>query len=338
MEERKSYIDVLRILAIFSVILLHCNTNFFPIASLYPQREWLLANCINAISRFGVPIFFMISGYLLLSEDSSNNIGKFYKKRLLRILPPFFIWNMVYYVILCIKGQARPFPYDFFLRMMHQSISYHFWFVYMIISFYIFTPFFKKMILNCTQKQLWLLLFMILLPTTIFPLLNKIIGVWFFTFSPIIEGYFGYFLLGYLLGHFNFPKKYQYIFYIVALICIPIVILGTYYGSTTEKIDTFFNGGYQFNSYFIASAIFLFVKYNMPKIKYTKTVELLTLLGNLSFGLYLCHVLIIEKLHTILTGLQANVEIFSYTFITFFGGYFLLILLYQIKPLRRLLF
>lgn len=80
MEERKSYIDVLRILAIFSVILLHCNTNFFPIASLYPQREWLLANCINAISRFGVSIFFMISGYLLLSANSSDNIGKFYKK------------------------------------------------------------------------------------------------------------------------------------------------------------------------------------------------------------------------------------------------------------------
>ena len=66
--KRMVHYDLLRIAAAFSVVMLHSAAQFWnslDIASL----EWRIADGYNALSRFGVPIFVMISGAMLLSEQ-----------------------------------------------------------------------------------------------------------------------------------------------------------------------------------------------------------------------------------------------------------------------------
>ena len=57
-KEKILYLEIIRILAIFSVILLHCNAEYFSDGKIFETKTWWLSNTINAASRFGVPVFF----------------------------------------------------------------------------------------------------------------------------------------------------------------------------------------------------------------------------------------------------------------------------------------
>ena len=336
-KEKILYLEIIRILAIFSVILLHCNAEYFSDGKIFETKTWWLSNTINAASRFGVPVFFMISGFVLLSTKTAENMTLFYKKRFLKIIPAFLAWNLIYYINHCFKQGTFFSVKEFITLFGTQNISYHFWFVYMILFFYLFTPFLKKVVNQCTQKQLWICFLIIIFPTTICPVLNRMLGKWFLYFPMTVEGYWGYFLMGYLLGNYQTPKKYRIILYCLAILCVPIAIIGTHNGSSFEKIDTFYRGGYQFNSFVIGAAIFLFFKYHMPVIKSTVLSKYIVMFGNLSFGLYLCHVLLIEKLHLFFDFSKTYVQIFVLTFLTFIIGYMIIFFIHKIKFLNKLL-
>ncbi len=334
-KEKILYLEIIRILAIFSVILLHCNAEYFPNAAIFGTKTWWLSNAINAASRFGVPVFFMISGFVLLSTKTAEDMHLFYKKRFLKIIPAFLVWSLIYYISKCFHQNTSFSIVDFCVMLGTGRIIYHFWFIYMILFFYLFTPFLKKAISQCSQKQLWICFFIILLPTTISPLLNRMVGKWFLYFPMTVEGYWGYFLLGYLLGNYETPKKYRMLLYFLAVLCVPAAIIGTYRGSSSDGIDTFYSGGYQFNAFIIGAAIFLFFKYHMPAIKNVFLSKYIVLLGNLSFGLYLCHVLVIEILEMFFDFSKAYTKIFALTFMTFILGYVIVFVISKIKFLNK---
>src|SRR5574344_499565 len=85
---------------------------------------------IHGIIGCGVPLFVMLSGTLLIGKDEPLNI--FFKKRTLRILPPFFIWRLVVFSlysfqvkcgITAVKGLVS----GFFRRLMSSHIQGIFW-------------------------------------------------------------------------------------------------------------------------------------------------------------------------------------------------------------------
>lgn len=335
--EKILYLEMIRIIAIFSVILLHCNSPFFTDASMFESKTWWLTDIINAISRFGVPLFFMISGYLLLSSKTADNIVVFYKKRFLKIVPPFLIWSFIYYCNNYVMYHAPFTISNFLISIGTQNIVYHFWYLYTILFFYLLTPFVKKIINQCNEKQLYILLFIIILPTTICPFFNRLLQNWCFYFPMVVDGYWGFFLLGYLLGTYDLPKKYRQILYCIAILCVLIAILGTDRTSSHNEIDIFYTGGYQYHAFVISAAIFVFLKHTMPTIKSKLLSDTITKLGDLSFGLYLCHVFIIEKLSILLPLSKAHQQIVIYTVITFIIGYIILYFVSKIKLFNKIL-
>lgn len=67
-QERLIHIDILRILACFSVLVLHSAAQYWyglPVT----DKNWLIINSYDAIARFGVPVFVMISGALFLDTN-----------------------------------------------------------------------------------------------------------------------------------------------------------------------------------------------------------------------------------------------------------------------------
>lgn len=331
------YLEMIRIIAIFSVILLHCNSPFFTDAHMFESKTWWLTNIVNAISRFGVPLFFMISGYLLLSSKTADNIVAFYKKRFLKIVPPFLIWSFIYYCNNYVMYHAPFTISDFLICMGTQNIVYHFWYLYTILFFYLLTPFIKKIINQCNEKQLYILLFIIILPTTICPVFNRLLQNWCLYFPMVIDGYWGFFLLGYLLGTYDLPKKYRQILYGIAILCVLLAILGTDRTSSHDEIDIFYSGGYQYHAFVISAAIFVFLKHTVPAIKNKLLSNTITKLGNLSFGLYLCHVFIIEKLNILLPLPKVYQKIMIYAVITFVVGYIILYFISKIKIFNKIL-
>ena len=84
-ETRLLHFDILRIIAAFSVVMLHSAAQFWydlPIS----DPNWIITNSYNALFRFGVPIFVMISGSLFLNPEREANIRKLFTHNITRIL------------------------------------------------------------------------------------------------------------------------------------------------------------------------------------------------------------------------------------------------------------
>lgn len=132
-------IDILRFISILAVILIHTTTKTIQAVSgnlhLVP---WTLF--LNQISRFAVPLFFLISGFVLeLSSSESINYLTYLKKRLSRILAPYITWSLIYYFLIY-RGNSL----SFFHILITGGASYQLYFIPSLLIFYLIFPVFHK--------------------------------------------------------------------------------------------------------------------------------------------------------------------------------------------------
>ena len=133
-EDRIFYLDEIRALAILLVLLAHTIKNF-PVNVNYLASPTLLSYL--TISRMGVPLFFMLSGALLIGKDYS--LSEFFKKRFSRVLIPAIFW----YIILFISVAAiNGFNFDLIYIWIYDAPF--FWFVCAIIGVYMVIPVFSS--------------------------------------------------------------------------------------------------------------------------------------------------------------------------------------------------
>lgn len=65
------WVDYVRVAASFLVILVHtCSSTVTQYTSL-PIIDWQVGNVYASLARVAVPLFFMLSGYLLLEKKES---------------------------------------------------------------------------------------------------------------------------------------------------------------------------------------------------------------------------------------------------------------------------
>ena len=65
--KRVYYLDILRVIACLSVIMIHVTANY--LYTNFGSVNFVISNIINSLSRIGVPLFVMISGSLLLNSE-----------------------------------------------------------------------------------------------------------------------------------------------------------------------------------------------------------------------------------------------------------------------------
>ena len=64
--QRIFYADLLRFIAIFLVIILHCSSDYVSQYGEISNGNWWAGTAFNAISRVCIPVFVMLSGAFLL--------------------------------------------------------------------------------------------------------------------------------------------------------------------------------------------------------------------------------------------------------------------------------
>lgn len=289
-----AYLDVLRCLAIYLVVGLHSIADPLTNKGLFATRTWWVLNVCSGLVRMGVPLFFMISGYLLLSDPRTLDIGKFYRRRLGKLLPPFLVWDVIYFLKRCAEEAVEPDILTFFKELASQGSKYHFWFVYQIIGLYLLMPFLKRIVDQCTTRELVIFLGVILLQPTLFRLLNVVQPViWFNLFRALVEGYAGFLITGYLLGSRELSRTARWWIYGLGLVGLAGGALGNYLCSSPEKINLVFNEGYCITHYLTSGACFVLVKQHAGKLprwllRGTEKVSQLT------YGIYLSHLLVLD--------------------------------------------
>ncbi len=145
---RKVWLDYLRVFAILAVITGHVIADFYRLFGEVGAAEWWLSNVLGTLARSAVPVFVMVSGALLLGKPAS--LGAFYRKRVIRFLPPIIFWNLVYLGVYILDGMDRQTVLWTLkaLFIVDGYIAPHLWYLSMFICLMMFAPFLNKFILG----------------------------------------------------------------------------------------------------------------------------------------------------------------------------------------------
>lgn len=288
--ENKEYdgIHLLRVISCFMVVLLHISAGYFHKFS----ARWDAALFYDAFARPCVPLFIMITGYLLLQRQ--EDAVHFYRKRFGRILLPLLFYSAGYFFF---KNKTL----DGFLSVfLSGPTEYHLWYMYMLCGLYFAMPFLQKIYAQSSNKELFIILMAWAVIYLVFPALSVFSLTAYnptsvFYLSPV--GYWGYAFLGAFLGTMGSKRNFE-----GALLYIAgssITILSAYFFSAKNGFPSAPLMGHMTITTAIASTgVFLLLK--DKKICIAK--KLILHLSKSSFGIYLIHILIISQLRRFTPG------------------------------------
>ena len=289
------YLDEVRSLAIILVVLGH-------IVRMYSKdfSSWLICSGIFSLTRIGVPLFFTVSGALLLTRK--HDIMQFLEKRFKRVVLPFAFWIIVY-MILGVVIWHMTFTPDYALGIILGSngIASPFWFIWSLIGIYLLIPMISSFIREYDGFA-----FKYLIIITIVLSLFQTIG--FFQIEQakyefrVIFNFFsvlGFFILGSYIhnNEFNMSRNKSFILGI-ALFVIGIIghFIQIYYsglGGTELKPVDFFN------IFVLMETVGLFIAFKyadvkmishkLKPLKEQKLGEIILLFSSCSFGIYFSH-------------------------------------------------
>lgn len=299
MKQRLIYLDWLRIYAIITVVTIHTsagivsnNLNTIPISN------WLAANFYESISRPSVPLFVMISGALMLSNSKEIKYKSFLQKRISKIIIPLLGWSFIYYSYNVYRGDHYPFfsLSQFIKLFLTNGISVHFWFMYMILGIYLITPLIKIFIQNASMKDIHYFLILWIYASVIVKFMNFYFGYSFNIELYYVTNYVGYFILGYYLSNIPISSKLKKISFVSAVVGTCSTFLLTYF-STKNGSGALQEFWYEYlspNVLFSAVGIFVFIR--STRINTNKIPVIFEKLSNVSFGIYLIHILVLQVL------------------------------------------
>jgi probable poly-beta-1,6-N-acetyl-D-glucosamine export protein len=146
-------IDLLRFICILAVISIHVTTRLIE-ASAFVLQKVPLELFFNQISRFAVPLFFLISGFVLeLNYSFHPNYFSYLKKRVNRLFIPYIVWSAIYYYFLYTKHTR-----SFLSSLVDGSASYQLYFIPSLLLLYIFFPLIHKFYNFIANK--WMFIFL----------------------------------------------------------------------------------------------------------------------------------------------------------------------------------
>lgn len=342
-------VDIIRTLAIILVILVHAATRQEqPIVQVMYQAEavrWFTMNTYNAFSAVSVPLFVMLSGALLLQPNKIESIRGFLKKRAVRLGLPFIFWGTIYFL------------WRFFINNEALSASsivqgivtgpyYHFWFLYMLAGLYLITPVLRVLTAHAERRILRYFLIVIVVGTSVVPLLALISNYSIELKLFAITGWIGYFMLGYYTLSTHVKSSILYVTYFSGTVG---TVVGMYVATALVSGRTgLFFVDYLSATVVLASAslfiLLLKVSPNTISLRYPLGSKVLHFIGSSTLAIYLFHVIILESLQKGFLGFQISlntmnpiIEVPLITMVTFFITVGIIWLLKRIPQMEKLI-
>lgn len=332
--ERVAWLDLVRVVACFCVVLAHCCDPFVSRFDSAPS-EFLPGVLWGSFLRPAVPFFVMITGVLLL--PIKMDMGSFYRRRLSRVLFPLVFWSILtpilYFLYLSMPMGAQTlnpginlasYTIDGALQKMYSFIfNFNYditplWYLYMLVGLYLIMPIISGWLTQATRRDIRIFLLIWIIATSIpyvqmlAPMLGYqgnygnmgLFGVcdWnaygtFYYFS----GFLGYIVLAYYLVKFPLNWSWSKTW----AVALPVWAVGYAITSVgflaTQKL---YPGNFAeleviwfmsgINVMLMTAPLFVI----MQKIE-VKESKVLTKISSLTFGIYLCHFFVVQVAYDI---------------------------------------
>lgn len=207
--------EFLSVIGIITVVLGHCGGGGINLLA-----EWF------PYYSFHMGLFAFISGYLF-KEDSADCIVKFVVHKIKKLIVPFYLWNIFYWLFTMFlgtvgfrisSGQDHTWLYNLLIQpVFNSSFSFNLagWFVIPLFLIQVYTVLIRKALRAIRIKNSEWLIF-------VFHFLLGVFGVY--------------------LANRGYQKSWHVWIMIVRFLCIlPFFEMGVLYKSKLEKIDNFSN-------------------------------------------------------------------------------------------------
>ena len=293
--DKTLYLTELNVLSCLSVVLLHCNGVFW---SRPEGRLWITSNFIETFFYFSVPVFFMISGATLFDYSERYSTREYFRKRFHKAVIPFFIWSIIGFIYLVLKGSVRSEDInilhilDGVLNTRYTSI---YWFFIPLFGFYLSIPILE----NIKDKIQWFqygialgFLFVVTLP-----FISSLIGMTYnWALAPsVVNSYILYAMVGYVLSRKDISRIRRWAIYAFGFVGWVMHFLGTIISSPEGQISDIFKGYLNLPCFLHACAVFVLVKY-ISISRNERYVKILNWFAKRTFGIYLVHIYLVWEI------------------------------------------
>ena len=315
MENRIVFLDYLRVIACFMVILVHAcefyylGDNGVEFAA-NGDRFWV--TLIDSAFRESVPLFVMASSFLLLPLTCGS--GTFFRRRFSRVFVPFVIWSVLYAVLPVLFGTVSG---DISGRLVNLSYTFnydagHLWFIYMLIGVYLTMPILSPWLRQVSERgeRLFLIVWFV---TTFWDYLHPALGdIWGkalwndFHALYYYSGFIGYVVMAhYIREHIDWSLRKT------AAIALPLIALGyaftagTFYIHAGESADyAYVEQSWKFCTFNVAmmtAGCFLLMRHINYSGAWLYTP--VSTISRMSYGIYLMHIFVLGFMYNWLAPL-----------------------------------
>lgn len=344
--KRIVFLDYVRVFACFLVILVHASENYYgapgstdmvgPQSYLANETDRLWVSVYDGFSRMSVPLFMIVSAFLLAPLKNQQTSWDFYKRRFTHILPPFFIFMVLYSTLPLLWGQIDTFTSikDLSRILLNfPTLAGHLWFMYPLFSLYLFIPMISPWLEKATPKEerFFIALFLV---STCMPYLERWFGeIWgqcFWNYYHMLwyfSGYLGYLVLAhYIRVNLNWNHRKRITIGLFLMIIGSVWTILSFYIQAVPGIihpTPLIELGWAFctiNCVMLTSGTFLL----FTCIQQKEAPKIITDISKLSYGMYLMHIFWLGLWVSVfkdLLGLPSFVSIPSITVVTYICCY-----------------
>lgn len=311
-KERIVFLDYLRVIACFMVILVH-TCEFYYLGdggvrfALPSDRAWVA--WVDGALRESVPLFVMASSYLLMPLTMSASA--FLRRRFVRVFVPFVIWSVLYAVLPVLWGTVEDSIGERLARLTYtfNDDSGHLWFIYMLIGVYLTMPVLSPWLSQVSKKgeQAFLAVWFV---TTFWGYLQPWLGdIWGkalwndFHALYYFSGFIGYVVLAhYIREHVRWSKA-RTVAVALPLIAVGYLITaGLFYDHTGHSQDySYAEQSWNFctfNVAMITTGCFLLIR--MINYRAEWLYRPVQAISKMSYGIYLMHIFVLGVAYTLI--------------------------------------
>ena len=278
MEPRNLSLDILRIVACLGVIMIH--TSGSPIVHGLVETgtvgyyECLL---LEALSRWSVPVFAMITGYFMLDSQKELPIKVLFSKYILRLTVALIFWSLFYAATL----HAPYYPFG-----IQEG---HFWYLGMCIGLYLAMPVMRLITQN---KRILKYFCYTWFGIMVYKFAGNFVDLPIDLRDVMFVDFVGYCLWANYLKTTDFSASTYKAIYVFGMLGLAITIAA---GIITQDADTAWYGYTSPNVIAVAMALFVFcITHTLNAPKYISRI--ISNCSQCTFGIYLVHLWILVQI------------------------------------------
>lgn len=270
MANKNNMVQVLRAFAIFGVVLIHTC----PLGAC----QYLFRPLINT----SVALFLFLSGYLTKTEN--DNWGGFFKKRILRVAVPYLIWTVLY-TFTDDVGRLS-------FNTVTASAASQLYFIFVYVQCVLLTPWLGRLARSRYQIIGWLITPVAIIVFTYLKVLHVV------DYSSNVSlawwdsclGWVIYYYLGLVLG--NRIKVKCFSLRKLSLAWLLSIFLQIGEGYAFYRLGEVECGTFHKLSAMLTNILLLLIVFELLRRGYDVKNGLLRQLGDYSFGIFMCHIMV----------------------------------------------